>query len=99
MAFFKDFAHAESEIFRSSKGHEGVEVIRHQDIGTEPCAMVRAGSGEVPQGLVDRRCGENFCAILGIGGNEVDRISFKKPFEATQTLGHGQIVTAVCDRR
>jgi len=76
-----------------------VEVIRHQDIRAEPCAMVRPGFGEALQALVDRRRGENLCAVLGIGRNEVDRISFEKPFETAQALGHEQTVAAVCDRR
>jgi hypothetical protein len=76
-----------------------VDVIRHQDISAKPCAMVRTGFGEALQGLVHRRQGENLCAVLGIGGNELDRIWFEKPFETAQALGHEQTVAAVCDRR
>jgi hypothetical protein len=96
-AFFKD-PPREGD-FPIIQGHEGVDVIRRQDIRPEPRAMVRPGFGEALQALVDRRRGENLCAVLGIGRNEVDRISFEKPFETAQALGHEQTVAAVWDRR
>ena len=49
--------------------------------------------------FVNRRFGEDLCAVMGIGRHKVDRIPFEKPLETSQSLGHGQTVAAVCDRR
>ncbi|MGA7395610.1 MAG: hypothetical protein WCD63_24210 [Terrimicrobiaceae bacterium] len=50
---------------------------------------------EALEGFVNRRLGEDLCAVMGIGRHKVDRIPLEKPLETAQTLE----VAAVCDRR
>ena len=60
--------------FSVVQGDEGVEVVRHEDVRAEPCAMIGPEFREALEGFVNRRLGEDLCAVMGIGRHKVDRI-------------------------
>ncbi len=63
-----------------------MQMIRHQDIFADEHATRQTRLAKLPEILVNFGVGENGFAVLGVRGDEVERMAGEKPVKTFESL-------------